>query len=79
MAEEMTILAPADGNKFYQCTVLVEGENPDNGKPKKYKEIHLVEAANPTSAETKITDEMKGTMFSWRIISLAESKIQLVY
>lgn len=79
MVEEINVMSPAEGNKFYQCTVLVEGENPDNGKPKKYKEVHLVEATNPTSAETKITAEMTGTMFSWRIISMAESKIQIVY
>lgn len=77
--EELNVMQPSDGNKFYQCTVLIEGENPDNGKPKKYKEVHLVEATNPTSAEKKITDQMSGTMFSWRIVTMAESKIQFVY
>ena len=30
--EEINVMQPSDGNKFYQCTVLIEGENPDNGK-----------------------------------------------
>lgn len=75
----MKVMQPSDGNKFYMCTVLIEGENPDNGKPKKTKEIHLVEAPTTTGAATKITEQMSGTMFSWRITNMAESKIQFVY
>lgn len=75
----MTVLQPASGNKFYMCTVLIEGENPDNGKPKNYKEVHLVEGTNPTNVETKLSDQMVGTMFPWRITNISESKIQFVY
>ena len=78
MNEEMTIMQPADGNKFYMCTVLIEGES-DSGKPKNYKEIHLVESPTPTGAETKISEQMSGTMFPWRITNMSESKIQFVY
>ncbi len=73
------VLVPSDGNKFFMCTVQVDGENPDNGKPKKYKEVHLVNAVNPTSVEKKITEQMEGTIYSWRITNIAESKIQFVY
>lgn len=75
----MKVMQPSDGNKFYMCTVVIDGENPDNGKPKKTKEVHLVEAANVTNAESKVTEQMSGTMFSWRITNMAESKIQFVY
>lgn len=77
--EEMTVMQPNDGNKFYLCNVQIDGENPDNGKPKKIKEVHLVEGTNPTSVEKKLTEQMAGTMFEWRIISMSESKIQFVY
>lgn len=75
----MTVVQPADGNKFYQCTVQIDGENPDNGKPKTFKEVHLVEGTTPTNVESKIADQMAGTMYPWRITSMSESKIQFVY
>lgn len=77
--EDMNVLQPSEGNKFYMCTVVVDGENPDNGKPKKYKEVHLVEGASVSSIEKKLAEQMSGTMFSWRITNIAESKIQFVY
>ena len=77
--DELTIMQPAEGNKFYMCTVLIEGENPDNGKPKNIKEVHLCEGANPTTVEAKISEQMSGTMYPWRITNMSESKIQFVY
>lgn len=77
--EEINVMQPSEGNKFFMCTVQVDGENPDNGKPKKYKEVHLVEGTTPSSVEKKIAEQMSGTMFSWRITNIAESKIQFVY
>lgn len=79
MEDEMNVMQPKEGNKFYVCTVVIEGENPDNGKPKTYKEVHLVEGTNPTSVERKLTEQMTGTMFPWRITNISESKIQFVY
>ena len=35
MKDEITVMEPSQGNKFYSCTVLIEGES-DSGKPKKY-------------------------------------------
>ena len=45
--EDIKVIQPSDGNKFYMCTVVIDAENPDNGKPKKMKEIHLVESVSP--------------------------------
>lgn len=77
--EDIKVMQPSDGNKFYMCTVVIDGENPDNGKPKKIKEVHLVESVSPQGVSAKITEQMSGTMFSWRITNIAESKIQFVY
>ena len=57
----------------------MECENPDNGKPKKYKEVHLVESCSPSGVEKKLAEQMSGTMFPWRVTNIAESKIQFVY
>lgn len=77
MSDEITTQSPKD--KYYIVTVLIEGENPDNGKPKKFKEIHLVDAVCPTEVEKKVGKVMDGTIFPWRIINMSENKIQYVY
>ena len=77
--EDIKVMQPSDGNKFYMCTVVIDAENPDNGKPKKMNEIHLVESVSPQGVSSKISEQMSGTMFSWRITNIAESKIQFVY
>lgn len=77
--EDIKVMQPSDGNKFYMCTVVIDAENPDNGKPKKMKEIHLVESVSPQGVSSKISEQMSGTMFLWRITNIAESKIQFVY
>ena len=41
--EDIKVMQPSDGNKFYMCTVVIDAENPDNGKPKKQTEVHLIE------------------------------------
>ena len=74
---ETEILSPKE--KFYLCTVVIDGENPDNGKPKKTKEVHLVDAACPTEAEKKIKKVMDGTIFPWKVVNMSENKIQFVY
>ena len=77
--EELNVMEPSDGNKFYQCTVVIDGENPDNGKPKKYKEVHLVESCSPSGVEKKLGEQMSRTMYPWRVTNIAASKIQFVY
>jgi hypothetical protein len=78
MAEEMTIMEPSQGNKFYMCTVLIEGES-DSGKPKKIKEVHIVDGTNLMHVEKKVTEQMSGTMFPWKIIKCVETNINFVY
>lgn len=29
--EDIKVMQPSDGNKFYMCTVVIDAENPDNG------------------------------------------------
>ena len=64
---------------FYQVTVVVEVEDPESGKVKKQKELHLVDAVSPTDVETKVAKEMEGTMWEWEITAMTRSKIQVVY
>lgn len=70
------ILQPTD--KFYKVKVVIDGENPDNGKPKKTKEIYLVDAACPTEVENKVKEVMEGTIFPWKIVSMSEESVQYV-
>ena len=71
--EDIKVMQPSDGNKFYMCTVVIDAENPDNGKPKKQTEVHLIEGPTVGFVEKKVT------MFSWHIKNISESKIQFVY
>ena len=64
---------------FWQVTVQQQIEDPETGKIKKVKEVHLVDGANCTEVEAKVKEEMEGTMYEWKIISCAESKIGVVY
>lgn len=78
MNDELTIMQPSDGNKFYMCTVLIEGES-DAGKPKKFKEVHLVDGTNLKHIEQKVTEQMEGTIFPWKIVKCVETPINFVY
>ena len=78
MKDEITVMEPSQGNKFYSCTVLIEGES-DSGKPKKYKEVHIVDGTNLEHVEKKVTAQMEGTMFPWKIIKCVETNINFVY
>lgn len=66
-------------NGFYQVVVVVNTKDMETGKTKKVKEIHLVDAVSPTEVETKVSEEMEGTIWEWEIISMAKSKINVVY
>ena len=78
MKDEITVMEPSQGNKFYSWTVLIEGES-DSGKPKKYKEVHIVDGTNLEHVEKKVTAQMEGTMFPWKIIKCVETNINFVY
>lgn len=75
--EEVQVLQPEKG--FYLCTIEIDGEDPDTGKTRRTKEVHLVDAYNPTAAEKKIKQQMEGTIFDWKIVNMSASKIQYVY
>ena len=77
--EEIKVMQPSESNKFYMRTVVIDAEKPDNGKPKKMTEVHLIEGPTVGFVEKKVTEQMSGTMFSWHIKNIAESKIQFVY
>ena len=76
--DEMKVVQPTDGNKFYMCTVLIETET-DSGKTKNVKEVHLVDGTNLKHIEQKVTEQMTGTIFPWKIIKCVETPIQFVY
>lgn len=76
MDEVKEVLEPQYG--FFEVTIVSEQED-DNGKVKKVKEVHLVDAVNVTDVEKKVADEMKGTMWDWKIAQVRQSKISLCY
>lgn len=75
--DEVKVIQPEKG--FYLCTVEIDGEDPEIGKTKKTKEVHLVDAYNPTTVESKVKEQMEGTIFDWKIVDMKTSKIQYVY
>ena len=78
--EQANVLEPK--YNFWQLTVEVETEiedNKGNVKTKTVKEIHLIDAVNPTDCEKKLAEAMAGTMYEWKPISVVQSKIQFVY
>ena len=74
---DVEVLEPQYG--FYQVTIEIATEDSETGKVKKVKEVHLVDGINPTDVEKKVSEEMKGTMWEWKIVSMATSKITIVY
>ena len=79
MAEknDVEVLEPQYG--FYQVVIEIAQEDEESGKVKKVKEVHLVDGINPTDVEQKVGKEMEGTMWEWKIIQMATSKIICVY
>lgn len=63
---------------FYQVTIELADED-ENGKVKKRKEVHLVDAISPTEIDSKVAEEMKGTLGEWKIVAIQQSKIAIVY
>lgn len=63
---------------FWLVEIVSEQED-ENGKVKKVKEVHLVDGVNVGDVEKKVADEMKGTMWDWKISQVRQSKISLVY
>lgn len=64
---------------FWEVQIEVEQEDSETGKVKKVKEVHLVDGVSVTDIEKKVAEEMKGTMWDWKIVSCKQSRIGLVY
>lgn len=76
-SNEMEVLEPQHG--FYQVVIEIATEDSETGKVKKVKEVHLVDGASVGDCEGKVAQEMKGTMWEWKIVSVTTSKISVVY
>lgn len=63
---------------FYLVTIELSDEDV-NGKVKKRKEFHLVDATGPTEIDKKVAEEMNGTLSEWKIVNIQLSKINCVY
>lgn len=74
--EERTAMEPEFN--FYQV-VIEKADEDENGKLKKVKEVHLVDGVNCTDVEKKVSEEMDGTLSDWKIVSMQQSKICVVY
>lgn len=64
---------------FWEIQIEIEQEDSESGKVKKVKEFHLVDGVSITDIEKKVAEEMKGTMWDWKIVSCKTSKITIVY
>ena len=74
--EENEVLEPQYG--FWEVQIVVSQED-ENGKVKKTKEVHLVDAQDPQQVQQKVLEEMKGTMWEWNIDSCKRSKVTVIY
>lgn len=75
--EENEVMEPQYG--FWETVVEVSQEDSETGKVKKVKEVHLIDAQDPTQVQEKCMEEMKGTMWDWSIVSCKKSKVNLIY
>ncbi len=75
--EENEVMEPQHG--FWETVVEVSQEDPETGKVKKVKEVHLIDGSDPTDVQKKCMDAMKGTMWDWSIQSCKKSKVNLIY
>ena len=75
--EENEVMEPQYG--FWETVVEVSQEDPETGKVKKVKEVHLIDGSDPTDVQKKCMDAMKGTMWDWSIQSCNKSKVNLIY
>lgn len=75
--EQFEVLEPQYG--FWEATIVINTEDSESGKPKKTKEVHLVDAISVSDVESKIAKEMDGTLWEWKIESIKQSKLNCVY
>lgn len=61
--------------KTYWAVSVQSAREQENGKFKRVTEKYLINAVNPTDAETKISEELKDDPFEWVVKSITETKI----
>lgn len=63
--------------QYFQVVLKVEKETEDNKgrvKIKTVRESYLIEAVNPTEAEAKIHQQLKGSMESFEVVAISLTK-----
>lgn len=66
-------------NKFYTATISYTQEDP-NGKIKKVKETHLVDAIDPSDVQKKVVQAMDNELVDeYEITQISLSNIMYVY
>ena len=66
-------------NKFYTATISFTQEEP-NGKIKKVKETHLVDAIDPSDVQKKVTEVMDQELVDeYEMTQISLSNIMFVY
>ena len=66
-------------NKFYTVTISYSQED-NNGKVKKVKETHLVDAVDPADVQTKVIKAMDDELIDdYEITQISLSNIMYVY
>lgn len=67
-------------NKFYAATITYSQEDSSNGKVKKVKETHLVDAVDPADVQTKVINAMNDELIDdYEITQISLSNIMYVY
>lgn len=69
-------MGPKD--KYWLVNIQLINED-ENGKIKKSKEAHLVDAFDVVGVEKKVKDMMEGETRDWTIVSISKSGIIEVY
>ena len=69
-------MVPKD--KYWLVNIQLINED-ENGKIKKLKEVHLVDAFDVVGVEKKVKETMDGETRDWSIISINKSPIIDVY
>jgi len=65
-------------NNFYTVTVSYPVET-SSGKMKKVKEVHLVDAIDPTDVHKKVIEIMSDSCEDWEITQMSISPVKVVY
>ncbi|MHA1795815.1 MAG: DUF4494 domain-containing protein [Promethearchaeota archaeon] len=68
-----------DANEYWIVKLSYVTQDADSGKERRIANHYLIEAKNITEATTRILDQMKGLMVTYKINSIAESGIVEIF